>query len=256
LINARVDYDSGALDRAGQREPTVVLTLASPSAALGEPVTVHLLLHDADEQRGALKPDAQGRSWRGDLPALRRLLEEENRRRKRRRRGMTSAKVGRRRVLIGGVGATAAACGAAAYFWRARQAGGPDVAENAALWQASFPQPEGGPLVMAHLRGSPLVLNFWATWCPPCVKEMPELDRFARAFAAQGVRVVGLAIDNAGPVRQFLQRTPVSYAIGMAVSRARNSLAPWAMTWRAALHGVFRPEWPSHPTQVGRDELR
>ena len=129
---------------------------------------------------------------------------------------MTSAKVGRRRVLIGGVGATAAACGAAAYFWRARQAGGPDVAENAALWQASFPQPEGGPLVMAHLRGSPLVLNFWATWCPPCVKEMPELDRFARAFAAQGVRVVGLAIDNAGPVRQFLQRTPVSYAIGMA----------------------------------------
>ena len=78
LINARVNYDSGALDRIGQREPTLVLTLASPSAALGEPVTVHLLLHDADEQRGALKPDAQGRSWRGDLAALRRLLEEES----------------------------------------------------------------------------------------------------------------------------------------------------------------------------------
>jgi hypothetical protein len=41
----------------------------------GEPVTLHLLLHDADDQRGALKPDARGRSWRGDTAALRRLLE-------------------------------------------------------------------------------------------------------------------------------------------------------------------------------------
>ena len=129
---------------------------------------------------------------------------------------MTLGKIGRRRVLIGSAGATAAACGAAAYFWRARQAGGQDADQNPALWQASFPQPDGQPLVMARLRGAPLVLNFWATWCPPCVKEMPELDRFAREFAGQGVRVVGLAIDNAGPVRQFLQRTPVSYAIGLA----------------------------------------
>lgn len=77
LINARVQYDSGALERAGQREPTPVLTLTAPSAALGEPATVHLLLHDADVQRGALKPDAQGRSWRGDIAALQRLLAEE-----------------------------------------------------------------------------------------------------------------------------------------------------------------------------------
>ena len=77
LINKGVQYDSGALERAGQREPTLVLSLSSASAALGEPVTVHLLLHDADEQRGALRADAQGRSWRGDLLAVTRLLEEE-----------------------------------------------------------------------------------------------------------------------------------------------------------------------------------
>ncbi len=74
LINAGVDYDSGALDRPGHREPLQVLSLATPSRALGESVTVHLLLHDLDEQRGALKPDARGRSWRGDLAALHRLL--------------------------------------------------------------------------------------------------------------------------------------------------------------------------------------
>ena len=73
LINAGEDYDSGALDLPGRREPLPVLTVASPSAALGETVTVHLLLHDLDEQRGALKPDARGRSWRGDLAALQSL---------------------------------------------------------------------------------------------------------------------------------------------------------------------------------------
>ncbi len=76
LINAGEPYDSGALDQPGKREPLLVLTVASPSAALGEPVTVHLLLHDLDDQRGALKPDAHGRSWRGDLAALRRLLDQ------------------------------------------------------------------------------------------------------------------------------------------------------------------------------------
>ncbi|MBA4176112.1 MAG: hypothetical protein C0505_06070 [Leptothrix sp. (in: Bacteria)] len=78
LINAGVDYDSGSVERPGQRragdEPLHVLTVSSPSRALGEAVSVHLLLHDTDDQRGALKPDAQGRSWRGDLAALRRLL--------------------------------------------------------------------------------------------------------------------------------------------------------------------------------------
>ena len=74
LINAGVSYDSTSLERPGA-EPLLVLTVATPSATLGEPVTVHLSLHDQDEQRGALKPDARGRSWRGDLAAVQRLLE-------------------------------------------------------------------------------------------------------------------------------------------------------------------------------------
>ena len=77
LINAGVDYDSGSLERPG-REPLPVLTVASRSRELGEPVTVHLSLHDHDDQRGALKPDARGRSWRGDLAAVQRLLEGQS----------------------------------------------------------------------------------------------------------------------------------------------------------------------------------
>ena len=74
LINAGVDYDVGSIERAGA-EPVNVLTVGTRSAALGELVSVHLILRDHDDLRGALKPDAQGRSWRGDATALERLMQ-------------------------------------------------------------------------------------------------------------------------------------------------------------------------------------
>ena len=76
LIDKRLDYDVGSLN--GPRgQPIDVLTVSSMSAELGESVTVHLTILDHDDLRGALKPDARGHSERGDLPALRRLMEAE-----------------------------------------------------------------------------------------------------------------------------------------------------------------------------------
>lgn len=77
LVNMGIDFDGHALDRPG-REPLPVLTLACPCPPLRDPVTVHLLVHDLDDLRGALKPDAQGRSWRGDIGALSKLLPQDN----------------------------------------------------------------------------------------------------------------------------------------------------------------------------------
>ena len=65
----------------------------------------------------------------------------------------------------------------------------------------------------AAYAGRPLLLNFWASWCAPCVKEMPELDRFAQAQGADGVQVVGIALEDAEAVRAFLTRIPVTYPI-------------------------------------------
>jgi len=76
LINRGQDYDSGELPGKG-REPVSVLTVATQSLALKDTVTVHLILHDADDQRGALRPDARGRSWRGDCAALEKLMAIE-----------------------------------------------------------------------------------------------------------------------------------------------------------------------------------
>ena len=73
----RIDYDVGST--RGPRGRTVdVLSLASRSEALGEPVTVHLTILDHDDLRGALKPDARGRTERGDLQALERLIASES----------------------------------------------------------------------------------------------------------------------------------------------------------------------------------
>lgn len=74
LINEGLHFDADTLHRPGA-EPLSVLTLGARCPELGETVTLHLSLHDLDGLRGALQPDARGRSWRGDAPALQRLLD-------------------------------------------------------------------------------------------------------------------------------------------------------------------------------------
>ena len=61
--------------------------------------------------------------------------------------------------------------------------------------------------------GRPLLINFWASWCAPCIEEMPELDRFATTQIGNGTQVVGIALDDADAVRAFLKRIPVDYPI-------------------------------------------
>jgi len=116
-----------------------------------------------------------------------------------------------------GVAIAAAGAGVGWAVWRGRGTGeGADTGVVEGLWSLGFDTPNGGRLALASLRGHPLVLNFWATWCPPCIREMPTLDRFQRDFAGRGCRVVGLAADKPEPVREFLARAPVSYPIGLA----------------------------------------
>jgi len=87
---------------------------------------------------------------------------------------------------------------------------------SAAFWAQQFDTPAGPALALSAFKGKPLLINFWATWCPPCVRELPELDRFAKEFAAQGWQTLGLAIDGPTPVREFLAKVKVGLPIGLA----------------------------------------
>jgi thiol-disulfide isomerase/thioredoxin len=119
----------------------------------------------------------------------------------------------RRGLLIGGVGAAAAVAGVGGALWQSRMA---ELQPDASFWSLRFERPEGGEVVTAGLRGQAFLLNFWATWCAPCVAEMPLLDKFHQAHRARGLQVVGLAVDSPTPVRSFLKNRPVSFAVGLA----------------------------------------
>ena len=127
----------------------------------------------------------------------------------------TTGTPARRRLLAGALAVAGVAAGAGVGWWRMRP-GAAAAGDTDALWKMSFATPSGGQLAMAGLRGRTVLVNFWATWCPPCVEEMPMLDAFAQQQSGKGLQVIGLAIDQPSSVRQFLARTPVHYPIGLA----------------------------------------
>ncbi|WP_083240051.1 TlpA family protein disulfide reductase [Hydrogenophaga sp. RAC07] len=121
----------------------------------------------------------------------------------------------RRTFLMAGVAAAAAAAGAW-LSWR-RIAPQPVLSgAEAAFWAGTFEGPNGEALNLAAMRGRPLLVNFWATWCPPCVEELPLLNAFNTANAPQGWQVLGLAVDQPSAVRGFLQKLPLNFPVGMA----------------------------------------
>ncbi|MDX1670525.1 MAG: TlpA disulfide reductase family protein [Limnobacter sp.] len=77
-----------------------------------------------------------------------------------------------------------------------------------------FETPDGAQLDLGALQGRVAVINFWATWCPPCVEEMPELDEvYQHELRPAGIEMIGVAVDRKENVDEFLQKTPVDYPI-------------------------------------------
>jgi thiol-disulfide isomerase/thioredoxin len=127
--------------------------------------------------------------------------------------------VNRRNMLYGGVAAAAGLAGASAAWWRFQPrdvlAGEPERAAES-FWQLSFDTPDGKTLSISSFRGKIVLVNFWATWCPPCVEELPLLDYFYQENKDKNIQVVGLAVDQPSAVRTWLQSKPLNFPVGMA----------------------------------------
>ncbi len=122
-----------------------------------------------------------------------------------------------RRWILGATGAAAAMLGVGAALWRLQM---PDLpaAESPVegFWTMQWDTPQGTRLAMESLRGRPLLVNFWATWCTPCVEELPLINSFYRQNKENGWQVLALAVDKLAPVQSFLQRMPLDFPVGMA----------------------------------------
>jgi peroxiredoxin len=71
---------------------------------------------------------------------------------------------------------------------------------------------QGRSITPTSFGGKVLVLNFWATWCPPCIQEVPSLNQFQRRFAGEGVVVIAVSIDkNPQKYQAFLEKIPVAF---------------------------------------------
>jgi thiol-disulfide isomerase/thioredoxin len=119
-----------------------------------------------------------------------------------------------RRLVLAGAGVGAAALGAS-FAWR-RLSPPATSAVAQAFWARRFPGLSGSDVDVAAWRGRPLLVNFWATWCPPCVKELPEINQFYKEARPKGWQVLGLAVDQAEPVKAFLRKTPLDFTIALA----------------------------------------
>ncbi len=88
-----------------------------------------------------------------------------------------------------------------------------DSGNVAQLMAASFPDMESNSQALAQWRGKVLIVNFWATWCEPCLKEIPEFIRMQQKFGDQGLQIVGIAVDNAANVREFAAKYRMNYPV-------------------------------------------
>jgi len=99
---------------------------------------------------------------------------------------------------------------------RARNAMEADLLDGAAAVDFKLPARGGGEVDLSALRGKPVLVNFWATWCPPCRDEMPSLSKLAQAFDPQSFEVVTVSVDDGWePIEKFLAGSKITFRVAL-----------------------------------------
>lgn len=122
-----------------------------------------------------------------------------------------------RRAIVGAAALAAVGAGVFTAWMRNRQPEAPAVTDAVpTFWDLAWKTPTGAELAMRSFKEKPLLLNFWATWCPPCVEELPLINAFSQNNKVNGWQVLGLAVDKPLLVQAFLSKMPLDFAVAMA----------------------------------------
>lgn len=126
-----------------------------------------------------------------------------------------------------------------------------------ALMQLSFPDANGKAHNMSEWQGKTVLLNFWATWCPPCVSEMPELVQLQKDLAGKNLQIVGIGIDSRTNILDFANKHQISYPLlvggmeGTTVSKQFGN-----DTGGLPFTVLITPDGTVHKTYMGRLDMQ
>ena len=159
----------------------------------------------------------------------------------------------------------AATAGVAGYFTRGTAT--PTVARTDApvgataepLLAMTLPDLAGNAQSLAQWRGKVIVVNFWATWCPPCLKEIPDFAAVSRRYVDAPVQFVGIGIDSAANIAAFQEAHEVPYPLLIGSSQTLQTAAALAETSQALpLTFILNRSGSIHRIRLGtlnQDEL-
>ena len=120
-----------------------------------------------------------------------------------------------KRALLAAVALLFAVAGAWFGMHREKAAtASPDA--SAVFYASTLSDMNGKPAALAQWRGKPLVVNFWATWCDPCVEEMPELSALQAQLQPRNIQILGIGVDTAANIAAFANKYHIAYPVYVA----------------------------------------
>lgn len=116
----------------------------------------------------------------------------------------------------------------------------------------SLPDLAGKPRSLADWRGKLVLLNFWATWCPPCRSEIPGFVRLQRRYGDAGLQIVGVSVDNPEAVAQFWQEMKINYPLLLADDSVYDLMSAYGNRDAGLPYSVIiRPDGQIASTRLG-----
>ena len=99
---------------------------------------------------------------------------------------------------------------------QAAKAAAPAFGPVQALYAQVLPDAQGKLQALAQWQGKPLLVNFWAPWCAPCVEEMPELSSLQQQYSGKNLQIIGIGIDSQARIAQFAAKLKIAYPLYVA----------------------------------------